>query len=305
MGDVFKNYREIIMVMSCGIAVRSIAPYIKSKLSDPAVVVLDEKGNHVISLLSGHLGGANHLAKEVAKITGGEPVITTASDNLGLESVDMLAKRNDLVLSDMEQVKKVTATLVNGEKVAIVCDGWRGDFGENLISMTKWEVPDRKPDAVIYIGNQEKPWTKDLDMSVAKLYWRNLVIGVGCKKNIAPEEMFQAVEILFREHNLSLKAVRKIATVDLKQDEPAILNLAQKLGVDIQIVERKDISAIENNFSCSPFVKEKIGVGCACEPAAFLASRQGKCLVPKKNFNGITLCVYELVAEETVRGLGR
>lgn len=295
IGEIFPRYREIILVMSCGIAVRSIAPYLKSKLTDPAVVVLDEKGNHVISLISGHVGGANALAREVAKITGGTPVITTASDTLGILSVDMIAKTHNLAMADMEQVKKVTAAMVNGRQVAVIKEGWQGELDPALMSMTWDEVRHRPPEAVIYIGSKKLPDTAEQGIPIAHLIPRNLVIGTGCRRNTDPDHLFQTVTELFSKEGLALAGVMLVASVDVKQNEPAVVSLAERLAVPLKIISREEIARVENNFTCSDFVRKTIGVGCVAEPAASIASGGGRCLVPKTAKDGITLCVYEKV----------
>ncbi|WP_148137543.1 cobalt-precorrin 5A hydrolase [Candidatus Formimonas warabiya] len=292
MGGIFGTYRELILVMSCGIAVRSIAPYLDSKLTDPAVVVLDERGNFCISLLSGHLGGANQLAEKVASITGGIAVITTASDNLGLESVDMIAKKYHFVMEDMEQVKRVTSCLVNGKKVVLVNDS-PIHLDLSLERRDLEQVAAEQPDAVIYVGNKEELGWDQGDIFVAKLRVPNLVLGIGCRKGMDGEKLRSSVRAFFHQHNLALCAVKAIATVDVKKDEPAILGLAEQLAVPLCIVDRGEILPIEKRFACSDFVKKTIGVGCVCEPAAFIVSGQGKLRVPKTALEGITLCIYE------------
>jgi len=305
MGEMFEKYREIILVMSTGIAVRSIAPYVQSKLTDPAVVVLDEQGRFVISLLSGHIGGANALAEQVAKITGGQAVITTASDCLGLESVDMLAQRNHLIMESVEQVKKVTACLVNRKRVVLVNEtNLRLQEDASESNMNSWEEISLKealvlfkkanpPEAMIYVGYREEPGVNGLSIPVAKLRPKSLILGVGCKKNTAPERLRAAVARFFQQINITPLSLKAIATVDVKKDEPAILSLAEEMSLPLVIVGREEILSIENNFTCSDFVKKTIGVGCVAEPAAFIASRGGSKIAPKTAFQGITFALYE------------
>lgn len=293
MQHIFQEYREIIMVMSCGIAVRSIAPYVASKVTDPAVVVVDEQGHFAISLLSGHLGGANELAQTIASVTGGQSVITTASDNLGLISVDMIAKKHHLHMEDMEQVKKVTAALVNGKKVVMINES-PYDIktpGIEQVGIPQLEV--MKPDALIYVGcKKELGFLRD-DIPAAKLIPRSLVLGIGCRKNIEEEKLREAIDTFMEQKNITLAGVKAVATVDVKKDEPAICAWTAKKGLPLVIVDRGDIAPIQEQFSSSDFVKKTIGVGCVCEPAAYLVSHQGRAVAPKTSFNGITLCIYE------------
>jgi len=293
MRSIFQDYREIVMVMSCGIAVRSIAPYLKSKLTDPAVVVLDEKGNFSISLLSGHIGGANELAESVALIIKGQAVITTASDNLGLESVDMIAKRYHLHMDDLDQVKRVTAALVNGKRVILVNDSLLNIEVVSIDVVELKKVDQETSDALIYVGNKEELGLKNASMPIAKLRLRNLVLGIGCKKDMDGAKLENAVRSFFRRQNISLTALKAIATVDVKKEEPAILSLAEKMSLPLHIVDRREIIPIEHRFSCSDFVKKTIGVGCVAEPAAYLISKEGCLVAPRTAFDGITLCLYE------------
>lgn len=293
MQNIFRDYQEIVMIMSCGIAVRSIAPYLNSKLTDPAVVVLDEKGNFVISLLSGHIGGANDLAEKIARVTGGQAVITTASDNLGLESVDMLAKRYHLYMEDMEQVKKVTSALVNGQKVMLVNDSPLNIEVNSLDHVALHQLHREEADALIYVGNKVELGLEHDPFPIAKLRPANLVLGIGCKKNTDSEKLDNAVRKFFEDHNISLYCLKAIATVDVKYGEPAILNLTDKLSLPICIVNREAILPIEDKFAYSDFVKKTIGVGCVCEPSAYIVSKRGRMVAPKTAFNGITLCIYE------------
>lgn len=302
MGEIFPAYREIILVMSCGIAVRSIAPYLHSKLTDPAVVVLDERGHFAISLLSGHIGGANELAERVARITGGQAVITTASDNLGLESVDMIAQKYHLIMEDMEQVKKVTACLVNGKRVGIVNESPFPIAGSALHPIPLERLEEEQPEGLVYVGYREELGLGNLSFPVAKLRARTLVLGVGCKKNTDSAKLEEAVRAFLKRQNISFAALKAIATVDVKKEEPALHALAEKMSLPLIIVDRAAIVPIENRFACSDFVKKTIGVGCACEPAAFIASREGRIVVPKTASSGITLCLYEEKAGDSERG---
>lgn len=293
MTTIFKNYREIIMIMSCGIAVRSIAPHLRSKLEDPAVIVVDEKGEYVISLLSGHVGGANQLAEQIAQITAGTPIITTASDRLGIEAVDMLAKRLNFFIEDYQSAKEVTACLVNQKKVGCITElSLSSLLPSNLILTDFKSVKEKALDAVIYIGNREG-LIQNIEIPVVKLRPKNLVLGIGCKKGVEGQKMIAAVQDVLKRNNLSLHSIKAAATIDLKANEQAILELVEVLSVPLTVIDRKEIIEIEDRFNCSPFVKQNVGVGAVSEPSAYLASKCGKCVVSKKTYEGITISVYE------------
>jgi cobalt-precorrin 5A hydrolase len=293
MKHIFQGYREIVMVMSCGIAVRSIAPYVESKVTDPAVVVVDEQGHFAISLLSGHLGGANELAQTIAPITGGQSVITTASDNLGLVAVDMIAQKHHLKMDNMEQVKKVTAALVNSKKVVMVNESPHEIEAPRIEQMGISQLGKTKPEAMIYVGYKKKLDFLPEDIPVAKLVPQRLVLGIGCRKNIGETKLREAIENFLEQENLTMEGLKAVATVDVKKDEPAICAWTADNALPLIIVDRSDIAPIQEQFSCSDFVKKTIGVGCVCEPAAYLVSHRGRVVAPKTSFDGITLCVFE------------
>ena len=285
MGYIFEVYKEIVMIMSSGIAVRSIAPWLNSKLTDPAVVVCDDSGKYAISLVSGHIGGANKVAEEIGVIMGGQAIITTASDNKTIESVDMLAKRLGLHVDNYEYAKLVTSCMVNGKSV-----GYIDEYG----ILNNRKNIDGSESAIIYIGNKEKLDIDAKNKTIVKLTRKCLIIGVGCRKATEPEKLIAAVENILNENNLSPRAIRGIATIDLKGKEPAIIQLSRHYNVELNILSREDIKSVEDRFENSAFVKETIGVGSVCEPAAYITSNYGKRIIPKVKAGGITVSVYEV-----------
>lgn len=291
MGYAFYNFSEIIMIMSCGIAVRTLAPYIESKLTDPAVIVLDELGNSVISLISGHIGGANELSKKVAKITEGNAIITTASDTIGVESVDMFAKRNGLLVSDFEDAKRVTADIVNGESVGLISEiNDTLKLHDGIRPATFQSIRDNEFKSFIYVGKKD-----DLkcDTFYVKLYKKSLALGIGCKKDTPYEKLYSALCTLLNCENINRDCIGQVATIELKKDENAIGRLCETLDVPLIIYSIADIKSIEDGFIQSDFVREITGVGAVCEPCAYLASNKGRCIVKKTSFDGITLSIYE------------
>ena len=225
----FSGYDEHIVIAATGIVVRCIAPLLRSKTTDPAVVVLDQQGQFAISLLSGHLGGANALARTVARHTGGTPVITTATDTEGLPSMDMLAQKAGCSISNVEAVKHVNGALVAGEPV------WIDDPADAL------EL-------------QQSPWnhlfTFDGGLSGGScgtiVSWRThallqpeetvllvhppvLHLGVGCKKATSPEVLEQFVRQTLAEKGIAIESIKRIASVEAKADEPALHALKDRL----------------------------------------------------------------------------
>lgn len=295
MGEIFKTYGEIVMIMSCGIAMRCISPWLASKFKDPAVVVCDDTGKYAISLLSGHMGGANDLAKKMAGIIGGDAIITTASDNRGMEGVDMVAKRYHLEVDDYDSAKLVTSAMINGKKVALIDEYGLYSSDGNLVKANLGEINGKAVDAILYMGNKDNLGISDIPH--VKLSRKCLVIGIGCRKAMDVKNLISKVDGLLKEYNISSKAVKKVATVDIKKDEPGIIGLAKYLHVPLEVIDRSELLKVEDKFQASKFVKEIIGVGSVCEPAGFIASQYGDCIVPKKKLGGITVSIFQLSPE--------
>ena len=269
------KYDTFLFITASGIAVRTIAPFIKSKDKDPAVLTMDEEGNFIISLLSGHLGGANEAAKILGEITGAVPVISTASDVSGKIAVDTIAMKINGKLESLESAKKVTSLIVAGKEVDI-------KVPENM--------ENENPQGVILISNRK-------NIEIAKIIPQNIVVGIGCKKNKEAEKIIDAVKDSFEKLNLCEESIRVFATVDIKENEAGIIGTAEYFGKELKIISREDIQKIENNFETSQFVKKSIGIGAVSAPCAFIVGKgRGKFLAEKLKYEGITISIFE---EET------
>lgn len=282
-GKLFKDYEAIIFVSSTGIAVRAIAPYIKSKTSDPAVIVIDSFGKYVISLLSGHLGGANSLTLKLAEILHSEPVITTATDIVGVKAPDIIAKENGLVIDDLKSAKLISAMLVNKHKVAFVDD--KGQL----------ETPEGYADSVeetsgeVYVTNKI---VNDKKSNQLHLIRRDIVLGIGCRKDYPKDKMKDIVLEKLKEYGIDHRAVKIVATVEVKRNEKAIMELSENLEADLKIFTIEEIKKIQHKFKGSDFVEKTIGVRAVCEPVVELC--QAKILTEKLNLDGMTLCIGEV-----------
>lgn len=272
----------LVFIMASGIAVRKIAPLVQSKASDPAVLVLDQQGKYVISLLSGHLGGANAAARRFAAYLGGEAVITTATDVEGVPAFDLFAKQNDLVIENLHELKYISGALVAGEKTALLTDlpVEPDAFSENI-------VPETQPvqSCAVVISDQLRDCRAEHTLYLRP---KSLVLGVGCKKNIAPEHLEQCFLQFLEEHRLSRLSVAKIATVALKQNEPAILALCEKYRIPLEIVLDDAILGCNYPFAASPFVQQVTGLPSVSEASAYLASGCGEVLTGKVKYSGVT-----------------
>ncbi|WP_350343050.1 cobalt-precorrin 5A hydrolase [Proteinivorax tanatarense] len=283
VGRIFCSYRTIIFIMATGIVVRSIAPYLQHKKRDPAVLVMDEKGQHVISLLSGHLGGANDKAIYLADKIKAQPVITTASDINKTIAVDMLAKKLNCWIENFETAKEVTYLLVNNKKVGIKTE---------FIIPEEFSMDLQGAEGIIYISNKEP-----LDEKDVKSTWlipQNIVVGLGCKKGVGWQQIDEVIKNYLSKLRLHPKSIKAIATIDLKKDEKGIVKAAQKRKIPLKVYTKQKIKQVEDMFDQSKFVKSKVGVFGVCEPCAYLASNKtGKLILHKKKESGVTIAIWE------------
>ena len=280
---LMKVYESIIFVCSTGIAVRAISPFIKNKCEDPAVIVVDIMGKYVISLLSGHLGGANELSRKIAEIINAEAVITTATDNLDLKAPDIIAKENDLIIDNIGDVKCISALMVEGENIAF-------EDEENIIGTPKgYRYNLEESCGVVYVTNKLN-YFKSFDKIVSlKLIRKNIIIGIGCRKDYSIQNMKNTVREKLREYNIDERAVKIVTSYDIKREEKAIIELAKFLKAQFKTFTKEDIKSVEHKYKGSNFVEERVGVKAVCEPCVELA--RGKILVNKLNLSGMTLCI--------------
>lgn len=281
--QAFHQAEGLIFIGAAGIAVRAIAPYIKSKAEDPAVVVLDAGASFVISLLSGHLGGANDLARSVGEITGAVPVITTATDVNGRFAADEFAKKNELLLTDLSCAKRISADILDGKTV-----GFFSDF-QVVGDMPKGLEAGKQTENRILVSYKENRKEGSL-----LLVPKSVVIGIGCRRGTSQQEIEKQVERLLSELGISRSAIAAVASITLKQDEEGVLALAGKLGVPAVFLTAEELMLAEGDFSESEFVKATTGIGNVCERAAVLALAEGgqnELLEKKRSGGGVTLAL--------------
>jgi cobalt-precorrin 5A hydrolase len=288
INDLTKNlmvdYEAIIFISSTGIAVRAIAPYIKSKQKDPAVIVVDVFGKYVISLLSGHLGGANELTLTLSEFLGAEPIITTATDSLGIEAPDMVAKENGLIIDNMKAAKDISALLVDGKNVVFIDE-------ENLISIPKgYSSNIEEAQGVVIVNNKVSNANFNVEgIKILKLIRKNIVLGIGCRKDYPVEKMKDLVFEKLAEHNIDNRAVKTIATIEVKKNEKAILELSEHLNAEFKIFAKAEIEEIQHKYEGSDFVFKSVGVRAVCEPCVELC--RAKLLTGKLSIEGMTICI--------------
>lgn len=276
----WQRYDAFICIMATGIVVRTIAPLIKDKASDPCVLVMDEQGQHVISLLSGHLGGGNELAKLVAHLIGGTAVITTASDVLGLTSLDLWLRDQQLVIENKEHLTGTSARLVNKGYLRLYCEGGIDDaLPEGLV------LADGPEDADIIVSNTTG-WPDNVLLCRPK----NLVVGVGCNRGARINEFESALTDLLTEVQLSPLSIRNLASIDLKQDEEGLLAFAAGRGWQIDFFDKHQLNGVEG-VTISPAAIKAVGAAGVAEPAALLSAKNNELLVRKRKWRNITMAV--------------
>jgi cobalt-precorrin 5A hydrolase len=258
----------LIVFGSTGIAVRLIASHVKDKYHDPAVLVIDERGHYCISLLSGHVGGANELALEIASASGAVPVITTATDINGAFSVDLFAKENGLSIADREGIARVSSTALEGRPVTISIK----------------DYPPKEPVDVL-ISDEVMP-----GFSSIRLCPKKYALGMGCRRGKSFEEIRSAAESVLEEHGINLSEVGCIATIDKKKDEEGLIQLSRAWRIPLITFDAGTLAAAQGDFTSSATVLEKVGVDNVCERAAVLAAGSGAELIIKKTaISGITV----------------
>ncbi|MDA3892523.1 MAG: cobalt-precorrin 5A hydrolase [Salinivirgaceae bacterium] len=283
-GEAFQKHDALIFIMASGIVVRSIAPWLKNKVSDPAVVVIDDKGRNVISLLSGHLGGANELSLKIAELISANPVITTASDVNNLPSVDMMAQSKGLLIDSMEDAKNITAMIVNRENVELV-----DDF--EIFSTSFMPIPDGQSKGKVIITNRLN--IQD-DVPFVKLIPKNIILGIGCKKNTDAQKLFEFIQATIKRFNIDSRSIKSIASISIKENEEAILKAAEELNCSLRFFNAETLQKVDNLFEGSAFVQSTVGVASVSTTSAYLAGKEsGSFIVKKEISEGMTLSIFE------------
>ncbi|MCR4889503.1 MAG: cobalt-precorrin 5A hydrolase [Ruminococcus sp.] len=281
VSDIFKKYDALIFVCACGIAVRTIAPHISSKTTDPAVVVIDDCGNFVIPILSGHLGGANALAGRLAELLGAQAVITTATDTGGHFSPDSFAAANDLIITDMNAAKAVASAVLDHEAVGLVSEYKYISLPEDIS-----ESPDCR--IGLYIGDADK---KPFPVTL-RLVPKNIVLGIGCKRGTDCQTIENAVISALDAADIPISRVRQAATIDLKANEEGLLGFCRKYSLDLSVYTAEELMEVCGDFTSSHFVKSITGVDNVCERSSVKCS-QGRIIMRKTAANGVTVAASE------------
>ena len=284
----FSQADGLIYIGAAGIAVRAIAPFIKSKTTDPAVIVIDEGGSFVIPVLSGHLGGANDLARELAAVTGSAPVITTATDVNGRFAVDEWAKNQGCRVLNPKRIVQISSKILEGKEILIRSD-WPvdGEPPELVRLFICGEPVSESPDVILSIRRFQKICPEP--ENPLKLVPQIVVLGVGCRKDTEAAHLEACFRRFTEETGIEETAFCAAASIDLKKNEPGLLDFCRKRGLSFRVFSAEKLLAVPGVFSSSGFVREITGVDNVCERSAVLASAGGGLLVRKKKYEGVTM----------------
>ena len=294
----FGKADALVYFGAAGIAVRCIAPLVRDKFRDPAVLVIDENARFVISLLSGHAGGANRLCRLFAQALDAQPVITTATDGRGLFAVDTYASENGLALSDRALAKEISARLLAGETVSFYADKLNGcRFPVQKLNGCRFPVQ-----VSAYgqgVTESEERSCADIILSVRRepgdpekalyLIPRTVTLGIGCRRGTPAEAVAKAVQELLQNNGVFREALSGIASIDLKRDEAGLAAFAKEWDLPLSFFTADELASVRGQFSSSAFVREVTGVDNVCERSAvLLAGENGRLLAGKESGGGVT-----------------
>ena len=281
--SIFSEYDCIIGIMAAGIMVRNICDLIRNKTEDPAILVIDDAGKYVISLLSGHFGGANEIAKKIAEIMDAYPVITTATDIHGKMGMDSLARKYYLDIDNFKKIKTLNSALVNDNRLDIYVPSKFSFIFDNPLVKNSYNGYES-------INNEFKISFKDTEIVLKP---RKFVVGIGARKDISKENVENAIKKAMNIINLPIQRIDAISTGEMKKNEIGVIETASNLHVPLEVISVSKLKSFDDpNCSKSLFVKEKFGVSGVCEPSALIAAGENSKMIFKKTaFNGVTVAI--------------
>ncbi len=302
--EAWSESDSIIFVCASGIAVRSIAPLLKSKATDPAVLVADETGNFVISLVSGHLGGANKLTRRVSSAIGATPVITTATDSRGLPCIEDITERFGLVIENIKKIKVVNSAILDGGPVVVVdTDAVRRDGMEKFVAsygksagsiftFTGKSVPRDVVRAYVVVTPEADPVVlHPLKRNTMLLRPKEYVAGVGCRRGVSAEEVGRVIRKALKGVGVSPLTLKGLATIDIKRDEAGLLEFVRNAGVDIEFFTAEELNGVEAVSVSSSVVYAQTGAKAVAEPAALISAKTDRLCQEKIKSKRVTVAL--------------
>jgi cobalt-precorrin 5A hydrolase len=292
VSTLFNEYDCWVAIMASGIMVRTICPLIQSKLSDPAVLVVSENKKHVVSLLSGHLGGANQFSIKIAGLIGAVPVITTATDLKGKLGIDTLAYQFWFQVEQPHLIKEVNQLIAEDVKVDLYIPT-RFKFLVNHPLITRSYHIQTWDESFLRVSLPHKDSSRKESDKYLDLHPKRIVAGLGSKKGIAGDQVFFAIRSALQHLHLPLERLDALATADVKKDEKGILSAASQSGLPLEIVSLNEIAHFEN-VDCTPsdLVHREFGVSGVSEPVSLIrAGKQSRLILKKTAYNGVTVAI--------------
>jgi len=273
----FHHFSGHVFIFSTGIAVRLIAPLLKSKLVDPAVVVVDDNGIHAISLISGHIGGANALTQKIADILHARPVITTATDINSLPAIDVIAKEKKLYIETPRNIKHINMAFLTGKPIRIYDPMGLIEKELRGIFFVKGSADGQSLEK-IYCSHEIGPVSRETMILRPPV----LSVGIGCNRGTGVEDIYDFLACVFKEGNLSMHSIKRLATIDLKENETGLLSLAEKMNLPMEFHTREKLNSVVSIETPSPMVEKHVGVKSVSEASAILSAGHGRLIITKK-----------------------
>ena len=314
--DLFSRHGALVVFLPVGAAVRLLAPVLGSKRQDPAVVCVDDAGRYAVSVLSGHLGGADALAHRVAESIGAQAIVTSASDALDVTAIDLVGRdvgwRIEATPTDLT---RAAAAVVNGDPVALWIDSEAGvswpdgtPLSASIFSVTCLsDAQDRRYVAALIVSDR----LFDLQTGCPLITYRppTLVAGVGCRRGVSEDHLRELLLHTLEEHGLAAMSLAKIATADIKADEPGIIALAESLSLPIETYDGARLNAVADAAATGRSASglhrptasaalDLLGVFGVAEPAAMLAAGTSGVIVPRTKSDRATVAVARIPSDK-------
>jgi cobalt-precorrin 5A hydrolase len=295
--ELFKNNNAIVCLFSLGAVIRLIAKQLKDKKSDPAVIVIDDKTNFVISVLSGHIGGANELTQEIAEKIGALPVITTAADVNKTIAVDLVGREFNWKIDDDSTVTKISAHMVNEESIGIFQEAgnkkWFKELPKNVTVYDSIENL-KKSKSKAHLIISDKIINDDLAKESVIYRPPSLVIGIGLHWDTSKETIKEGIEHCLKKFKLSSKSIAKLVSIKKPEDVQGLINIGKEMGIPVKYVNREDLAEITAP-NPSDTVKAFEGTASVSEAAAIKISG-GELIVEKQKFPpNLTIAIARIV----------
>jgi cobalt-precorrin 5A hydrolase len=298
--SAFNEYSAHLFIMATGIVIRTVSKLIKDKTIDPAIIAMDEMGKNIISLLSGHMGGANRLTLQLASTLKGNPVITTATDINNIIAVDTIAMETGSVIENKDNIKIVSAAMLRGDPVAMICDtdlydkyydnrGYRPDLFSNITDVNPNEYA-----AISIFSDRIFPISSELLQKTLIVRPPTILLGLGCNRNTSENEITETVDLALNKAGISPYSIAGVATIDNKRDEEGLISFCKSINKQLIFYSAEELNRVIYEKMSPPSVEAQkhVGANGVAEPAALLAAGKGVELIMNKIRSGnVTLAI--------------